>query len=174
MKGVVYKLDCLETGDVYIGSSVSLRRRIHRGWEGQLPDTFVRSAPKVIEYWEGTDVEELRKREQYHIERNYCCNRIMAWRSHEYAKAQKLAEYHRNKENRQANEKRRLRRFTCEYCKVPMRWDYRHKHYRISQRCKEARKLKEAEQNPTNSLGQKKTQKTQESHTQTAPKPFGS
>tara|TARA_R110000744_G_scaffold139059_3_gene250085 strand:+ start:817 stop:1320 length:504 start_codon:yes stop_codon:yes gene_type:complete len=142
MKGVVYKLDCLETGDIYIGSSVSLKRRIRRGWEGQLPDTFVRSAPIVVEKWEGTDVEELRKREQYHIERNPCVNRIMAHRSQEYARKQKLAEYHRNKENRRANEKRRENRFTCEFCKSNIRWDYRHLHFKISNRCIEARNLK--------------------------------
>ena len=145
MKGVVYKLDCLETGDMYIGSSISLKRRIRRGWKGQLPETFVRSPPIVIEEWEGVDERELRLREQYHIDQNPCVNRIGAFRTKEDTNRQKLAEYHRNKDGRQSNKKRRENRFTCEFCDTNIRWDYRHLHFRISNRCIEARKLKVAE-----------------------------
>mgnify|MGYP003647436577 CR=1 FL=1 len=145
MKGTVYRLDCVETGDIYIGSTVSMKNRKSAGWSNQLPETFVPGEPQIIEEWEGETIRELRMREQYYIDKYPCVNRCRAYMTDDQKREARLAEYHRNKGTRRANERRKEKRFNCEFCDVNMRWDYRHLHWRISTRCYNARKKKEAD-----------------------------
>jgi hypothetical protein len=140
MKGCVYKLDCPETGDVYYGSSVCMSKRKSKGWSNNVPETFVIDEPKIIENWEGECITDLRIREQYYIKNYPCVNRIDAHRTKEEVREQRLAEYHRNKLGRRANEKRKEKRFQCEFCKIEMRWDYRIHHWKTSKRCINMRK----------------------------------
>ncbi len=140
MKGVVYRLTCLETGDVYYGSTIAMRRRKAMGWSANLPETFIVGEPEIIEKWEGDDIRELRKREDHYIEQGGCVNRLRAYRTEEQIREQRLAEYHRNKVGRRANEKRKEKRFTCEFCKSEIRWDYRHVHWNTVARCIDIRK----------------------------------
>jgi len=140
MKGLVYKLECPETGDVYYGSTVSMSKRKSKGWSNNVPDTFVIDEPEILENWEGECITDLRIREQHYIENYTCVNRIDAHRTEEQIRKQRLAEYHRNKLGRRANEKRKEKRFTCEFCKIELRWDYRHHHLRTSKRCITIRK----------------------------------
>lgn len=141
MKGVVYRLDCVETGDIYIGSTVSLPQRKRQGWDRQLPETFVVDTPTILEEWDGDFIWELRRREQHYIDKYPCVNRCKAYRTPEQIKEYRLAEYHRNKLSRRANERRKERRFNCEFCDSNIRWDYRHLHYTMLS-CIEARKNK--------------------------------
>jgi hypothetical protein len=102
MKGIIYKITCNETGDVYYGSTTqSLNKRLslhksgYKRWkEGK--SKLVTSyniidrgnySYSLIETVECEDKRQLEQRERYYIENNECINKVVVGRtSKEYHK----------------------------------------------------------------------------------------
>jgi hypothetical protein len=105
MKGIIYKLECCITGEVYYGStqrSLNLRMTCHKAsckqWkEGKCGFTTSfqiidrdNYSYSLIETVECEDKYQLEQRERYYIENNECINKIIVGRTiKEYYEANK-------------------------------------------------------------------------------------
>ena len=119
MKGIIYKIECNETNEVYYGSTQqSLKKRIeghqraHKRWkEGKYH--FVTSfdimdrgnySYSLIETVECKDIKQLEARERYYIENNECINKYVPGRTtKEYYKDNKDVRLHYQKDYYVAN-----------------------------------------------------------------------
>jgi hypothetical protein len=123
MKGIIYKLTCNETGEVYYGSTtLSLNKRMtdHKSkckqWkEGKFH--YVTSfqiidrgnySYSLIETVECEDRKQLEAKERFYIENNECINKIVVGRTlkesqKEYYESNKEAILEQQKEYREAN-----------------------------------------------------------------------
>ena len=99
MKGIIYKIECNETGEVYYGSTTqSLNRRmiLHKSkckcWKETNGRDYVTSfqiiergnySYSLIETVECEDRRQLEARERFYIENNECVNKIVVGRTHQ-------------------------------------------------------------------------------------------
>ena len=119
MKGIIYKLTCNETGEVYYGSTrQSLNKRMighkkdcKRWKEGKSGFTTSYNiidrgnySYSLIETVECEDKKQLEQRERYYIENNECINKVVVGRTRkERYEANKEAILEHQKEYREAN-----------------------------------------------------------------------
>jgi hypothetical protein len=129
MKGIIYKITCNETGEVYFGSTtLSLNSRISmhktncKRWkEGKYGFTTSFNiidrgnySYRLIETVECEDKKQLEARERYYIENNECINKFIPCRTQkEYDDANK----DKKKEHREAN-KEHYNKYMKEYMKA--------------------------------------------------------
>jgi hypothetical protein len=114
MKGIIYKITCNETGEVYYGSTtLSLNRRIlmHKSlckrWkEGKCGFTTSYQiidrgnySYSLIETVECENKYQLEQRERYYIENNECINKVIPCRT-----IQEWYEANKDKKNEKAKE----------------------------------------------------------------------
>ena len=123
MKGIIYKLECCITGEVYYGSttqSLNIRMSEHKAcckrWkEGKYAFTTSFNiidrgnySYSLIETVECEDKYQLEARERYYIENNECINKFIPCRTRkEYREANKEAIKEQRKEYYEANKDHR-------------------------------------------------------------------
>jgi hypothetical protein len=119
MKGIIYRITCNETGEVYYGStqlSLNVRMICHKSqckrWkEGKCRFTTSfqiidrnNYSYSLIETVECEDKYQLEQRERYYIENNECINKVVVGRTiQEYYEANKEAILEHKKEYKKAN-----------------------------------------------------------------------
>jgi hypothetical protein len=123
MKGIIYKITCNETGEVYYGSTQrSLNKRMiehktncKRWKKGKYRFTTSFNiidrgnySYRLIETVECEDKKQLEQRERYYIENNECINKMVVGRTNkEYYEANKETILEYQKEYREANKDKR-------------------------------------------------------------------
>ena len=131
MKGIIYKITCNETGEIYYGSTqCSLNKRItehkctYKRWkEGN--KTFCSSFPiiergtysySLIENVVCEDRKQLETRERFYIENNECINKYVPTRTtKEYYEETKEARLDYQKQYYEANKQRIIQLYRQQY-----------------------------------------------------------
>ena len=88
-EGKIYKIISNHTTDIYIGSTVStltkrLSRHKHGGSSSSEIIKYGDAKIILIEKYPCNDKDELRMREQYHIDNNKCINKVRSHRTDKY------------------------------------------------------------------------------------------
>ena len=116
--GIIYFIQCLETNEIYIGSTTrTLEHRMYRHKE--LKTDCNRAANPIIKRgnWicdvleEVEDNDKLREREQYYMDTTDCVNKWRAVADPDYDKKYQAAYRIKNKEKVEAYKKKKI---TCE------------------------------------------------------------
>jgi len=154
MIGYIYKIKCLETNEIYIGSTwkQSYKRRIiaHKNIVdiGCSSKYIINRNNYIFEILEENNFDNIKdrfKREQYYIDNNECINihRAFVENKREYDNEQNRKYYNNNREklilkrkeyrinNIEREKEIKSRKLCCKLCKKEMRFDNLRRHYNI-------------------------------------------
>lgn len=136
LNGKIYKILCLDENDdrVYIGSTIiPLEERLkkHKQHVNEKREKRMSSCEiidncriELIENYPCNNVNELKKREQYHIEKNKCINKNRAYVGSKRERAKNYREKHKEK-----LKKKRAEKILCE-CGRTYSHNHKQRHFR--------------------------------------------